>query len=203
MKNTLSKVLIFAAGAAVGSVVTWKLVEEAYKKIAADEIASVQEYYSDKYDIVKPADEDESEDDEEGPVIDQNDIREYAETLLSNRYTDYANGGVTKEKTEEVTEVRDTKGPYVISPDEYAANNDYDNITYTCYADGVVTDMNNQVMRDVEDILGIHPLDHFGDYEEDSVYVRNDELEIDYEILLDYREYSDIVKSNTHRTGVE
>ena len=35
----------------------------------------------------------------------------------------------------------------------------------------------------------------FGDYPEDSdtVYVRNDKLEIDFEILKDYREYSETV----------
>ena len=202
MKNTLSKVLIFAAGAATGSFVTWKLIEAAYKKLAAEEIESVREYYADKYGANDDAgDSEDEEEPDEHPS--EKDIRDYADLIHENNYTDYANGGVTKTKSEEVTEVRDNKGPHVITPDEYAANNDYDNITLTCYADGVVTDTNNQVMRDVEDIIGIHPLDHFGDYEEDAVYVRDDEQEIDYEILLDYREYSEIVKSIPRRSEVE
>ena len=45
MNDTLSKVLIFVAGAAVGSVVTWRLVETKYKKIADEEIKSVKEVF--------------------------------------------------------------------------------------------------------------------------------------------------------------
>ena len=39
----INKILIFAAGVAIGSAVTWKLVKDKYKKQADDEIASVKE----------------------------------------------------------------------------------------------------------------------------------------------------------------
>ena len=44
MKN----VLIFVLGAATGSVITWKLVEQKYKKIADEEIASVKERFKNR-----------------------------------------------------------------------------------------------------------------------------------------------------------
>ena len=44
MNNGLSKILFFAAGAIVGSVATWKFVEEKYKRIADEEIESVKEH---------------------------------------------------------------------------------------------------------------------------------------------------------------
>lgn len=44
MKN----VLIFILGGAVGSLVTWKLVEGKYKKLADEEIASVVGRFKDK-----------------------------------------------------------------------------------------------------------------------------------------------------------
>ena len=46
MKNLLSKVFIFTAGAAIGSAVTWKLVKTKYEKLALEEVEAVREYYS-------------------------------------------------------------------------------------------------------------------------------------------------------------
>ena len=45
MNNTFKNVLIFAAGAFIGSAVTWKLVKTKYEKIAQEEIDSVKDFY--------------------------------------------------------------------------------------------------------------------------------------------------------------
>ena len=49
----INKILIFAAGVAIGSAVTWKLVKDKYKKLADEEIASVKEVWSKKYPNVE------------------------------------------------------------------------------------------------------------------------------------------------------
>ena len=41
-----------------------------------------------------------------------------------------------------------------------------------------------------DDVVGMESLTHFGEYEDDSVFVRNDRLKCDYEILMDERTYS-------------
>ena len=46
----------------------------------------------------------------------------------------------------------------------------------------------------MDEIVGEESLNHFGEYEDDSVFVRSDRLKCDYEILLDQRNYSDVVK---------
>ena len=51
----------------------------------------------------------------------------------------------------------------------------------------------------MDEIVGKESLNHFGEYEDDSVFVRNDRLKRDYEILLDQRNYSDVVKTMPHR----
>ena len=45
MNDTLNKVFIFAAGAIIGSVVTWKIVKTKYEQIANEEIESVKERF--------------------------------------------------------------------------------------------------------------------------------------------------------------
>ena len=51
MKTTLSNFIIFATGAAIGSVVTWKIVKTKYEQIAQEEIDSVKEVYSKRESI--------------------------------------------------------------------------------------------------------------------------------------------------------
>ena len=62
----------------------------------------------------------------------------------------------------------------------------------TDYADGVLTDDWDHPIEDVEGLVGVESLTHFGEYEEDSVYVRNDRYKTDYEILKDLRNFSEI-----------
>ena len=53
--------------------------------------------------------------------------------------------------------------------------------------------MDNEI-EDVDNIVGLDSLDTFGKYEDDSIYVRNDSLKCDYEILADNSNYSDIIE---------
>ena len=87
--------------------------------------------------------------------------------------------------------------PYVISPDELGEK-DYSIISLNYYADGVLADDFDVVIDDVENTVGEDALTHFGEYEDDSVFVRNDELELDYEILKDMRRFEDIPKESLY-----
>lgn len=86
--------------------------------------------------------------------------------------------------------------PYVIAPEEFGEMDDYETVSLTYYSDGVLTDDFDNEIEDVEGMVGEDSLDHFGEYEDDSVFVRNDRYKTDYEILLDLRKYSDVKKSN-------
>ena len=46
MNQTFSNLFIFATGAAIGSLVTWKLLKTKYQQIANDEIESVKSVFS-------------------------------------------------------------------------------------------------------------------------------------------------------------
>ena len=184
MKNSITKLLIFAAGAVIGSAVTWKFAEEKYKRIADEEIASVKEVFSKKE---KDLDEDTELIDED--VLDSTikEVSAYIQKVSEYGYSsedDAKKGGgniVNKDR------------PYIIPPEMFDEEPDYDAVTLTYYNDGVVADMWDEKVDDVDDTIGSDSLNHFGEYEEDSVFVRNDNLKTDYEILRDYRNYSDIV----------
>ena len=84
---------------------------------------------------------------------------------------------------------------YVISPDEFGELEDYTKVSLTYFADGVLADECGEIVDDVEEIIG-DGLDHFGEYEDDSVFVRSDAKRCDYEILKDLRDFSDFKKKN-------
>ena len=179
MNNTLSKFLIFTAGAAIGSVVTWKLVKTKYEKIANEEIESVREYYANK-NKEKLTDEAYGEDDEEP----DGSGREEYETLVRDM-------GYSGENKKEEAKVEDNR-PYVISPEEYE-DSDYNTEALDYYeGDGVLVDAYGDVVENVDELVGADFASHFGEYERDTVYVRNDETEIDYEICRDLRSYSEV-----------
>ena len=190
MNEGLSKFIIFATGAAIGSVVTWKLLKDKYERIAQEEINSVKETFLGPQKDEEPG----SEDDEEEDAITRArkpDINAYAAKLQSAGYVDYANGEAPKPKTEAKVEVvyeEDGPHPYVIPPEEFDEEG-YELVCFTYYADGVLVNDRGDIVKDVEDILGIDPEEHFGEYEEDSVFVRDDEKRIDYEILRDPSNY--------------
>lgn len=182
MNCTLSNIVIFAVGAAIGSAVTYKIVKNKYERIAEEEISSMREYYKGKY--VGPQ--------QSEPISDEKKA-EY-ETLVSEQ----GYGTYSEEKTTE--EVPSMGEPYVISPSEFGEL-DYDTVSLTYYADGVLADEMDEIIEDVDDIVGLDSLNHFGEYEDDSVFVRNDRMSCDYEILLDSRNYANVKKLyQSHKT---
>ena len=190
MNKTLSNLFIFTAGAAIGSAVTWKLVKDKYARIAQEEIEAVREVYM-KHDddIVEPVA------DEEPAVV----IPESVPKFTDQERVDYANIANTYNNNNEKGVPKPVSRPYVISPDEFDENG-YQTVSLTYYADGVVEDDFYDVLDDdeIEEKIGRDSLNHFGEYEEDSVFVRNDELETDYEILRDSRNYADVPKQNPY-----
>lgn len=190
MKNNLINVFMFAVGAVIGSAVTWKFVKTKYEQIANEEIQSVKTYYTQKN--AKNNDEPVVECKEETniePEITENEKEEYIEIIRKSGYTNYHK---VQEEKGSVDDMENDK-PYVISPEEFGELVGYDAITLTYYADGILADDDDEMIDEIDDTIGADSLSHFGEYEEDAVFVRNDARCCDYEILRDYRNYTDVV----------
>jgi len=197
MNSKLLSFLAFVMGAAAGSLVTWKFVEKKYKQISQEEIDSVKETYAKmrKDDLeAKQADLEAAKaklhpaepEKVETPEIQPEEVKKYEDVIVKHNYTSYSNN--VDEKGGDVM----TDRPYIISPDEFGDYPDYETISLTYYNDKVLTDEYNEIVDDIDDLIGDDSLNHFGEYEDDSVFVRNDALKVDYEILLDPANYRDI-----------
>ena len=180
MKNGIKLMFALSVGAAIGSVVTWKVIKTKYQQIAEEEIESVREYYetlySEKESVI------DVEPDQETPAevsVSKADVRSLATRVSELGYN-----------PEE--EVEDVNGPYVISPEEFATLEDYETVELTYYANGVLTDDTDDPIEDIEGTVGSDFASHFGEFEDDSVHIRNEMRRTDYEILAVSRNYTDV-----------
>lgn len=193
MNNALNKTFIFIAGAVIGSVVTWKVVKTKYEQIANEEIESVKERFRDREMTVKDVVETCNN---EGVNVDislkDKDIDKCNDIIDKNGYRNYSTKKYSDNKIEEKEEDEEMEGPYVISPEEFDES-EYKAETLTYYADGILTDLYDNIIdeKDIDGLIGKDSLTHFGEFEDDTVFVRNDEKEIDYEVLRDDDEYYD------------
>lgn len=225
LNSKFINVLMFTAGAAIGSVVTWKVVKTKYERIAQEEIDSVKEafaeYFVDKDDT--SADEVSEEDDEERPSIssrqinwedyedldeddeddeaeedeyqaDEADREEYAR--LTSYYNNEKGGPEDMDK-------HVGRAPYVISPDDFASLDDWKTVSLTYYADDILEDEKYNIINNRNELIGHKALTTFGEYEEDSVFVRNERLKTDFEILKDYRTYDEARSIGPNRVDDE
>lgn len=172
----LTKILLFTAGAGIGSAVTYKILTTKYDKLIQEEIDSVKESFS-RGDHVE-SDEDNDDDDNEIETI--NDI------INQNGYVTESSDKVVKEEEDG----KEMKEPYVISPDEFG-DSDYPVISLWYYTDGIVTNDAGKIIANVEELIGSDFASHFDEYEDDpdTVYVQNDEQGIVYEVMKEYQAF--------------
>lgn len=187
----MNKVIAFVLGAAAGSFITWKLVEKKYKQIADEEIESVIEQFKNR----ERADSGLTVGTAGLNLLDASDDESEIEVAEYKGLVGNAGYAVEDEPTDDsIIKVEvgdDTFAPYVISPQEFGENDLYDSKSWTYYADYVLTDEIGEIVSDPESIIG-DALAHFGDYEDDSVYVRNEVTECDYEILKHDKTFSEV-----------
>ncbi len=176
-KEILIKGLIFVIGVAAGSAATYKLIKDKYEKNTNEEIAAMREHFEKKYKQPEC-------DDGNGYEPTDTDSEKLKDIISGNNYE-------SNSEKEENEEDEDMYVPEVIAPEE-SWEQDYPTITLTYYEeDGVLTDDHNKIITNADELVGPDFVQHFGEYEEDSVYIRNSKLKVHYEILRDYGAYSD------------
>ena len=206
MNKTLANAIMFTIGAAIGSLVTWKVVKTKYERVSQEEIDSVKEEYGRLRDMMKKEIDAcrnvisaNQNDDDDYPDDDDRDFTEHEREMIdyykiSSRYrkTDDENEINKEGDTGKEEEAPYINGPYVISRDEFgepgfsAQSLDY-------FADGVLADSWG-VELDVDETIGDDAIDNFGD--DDIVYVRNERTGIEYEVTRDPRTYEEAVRTN-------
>lgn len=178
-----TKVLYFATliiGAAIGSVSTFACVKGYYERRAQEEIDSVKERFSRVKETVNTKKESESPKQEK--TLDDSKESWYDKVLQKENYISSSHDKHSKEVF---------PSPYIIHPSDVDQSLDYDLINLTYYNNDILTNMDGEIVTDRENLVGLNFVDHFGEFEGDIVFVRNEKLKCDFEITYDERNYED------------
>lgn len=217
--KTLQTILIVIASAGISGAAGYFIAKKKYEKKADEEIESVKKAFNEHLNELTKAGEKidipmtrngyskkkssekktKKESDREPLPTDPVAVANYT------NYTDYYAPYRISSKSVKTEKkfVEDEKGatsndePYIISPDDFMASS-YESSTLLYYADGVLADDDNNVISSYIGLIGPKALNSFGQYQEDTVFVRNDKLKTDFEIILDTREFSKIRRENNN-----
>lgn len=193
MHNRVKYAFIFSIGAALGALATWQYLKPKYERMVQDEVSEFKRDWAER-DGKKEENSYETDDDE-SRIMDITELEEkraqiremakqYDNILEENKYAQVLEKGGSNMKDDE---------PYVISPLKFAEEDeDYEVVSLTYHADGILVDDMGELIEDSESIVGTEFPEHFGEYTEDpdTVYVRNERLMIDYEIQRDLDPYA-------------
>ena len=201
----LHKALYFAFGVAVGAGASWYFWKEYHRKRADEEIQSVKEAFASK-----KAEEVKSEKKEVQMTVDlaadsvayekerQSKLQDYRAMVRESGYRSRTSPkDLLEDDPNEPPPGDNVTKPYVIRPEEFDTLDNYDAVCYTYYADGALVDEDEDPLEipEIATAIGLDFASHFGDYDEDSVHIRNDLRHIDYEIVRDLRKYGDFHES--------
>ena len=180
---------IFAAGLAIGAVAGACVIKNKVLADAKEEIEEVREYYRSKAveatnEVVEEVKEVEEEVKEVKEVV-----QEIKNGSDKRTYVNYNKLASTYKPQEEPTRFDD---PFIIDPSEFGEDPEYDTMTLTYFADGVLVDDVDEVIEEPDIVVGLENLKVFEEFGASSIYVRNDIYKTDYEVIRDDWNHSDL-----------
>lgn len=177
--------LIFAAGALAGAFAGARIAKKHYEELAQEEIEEVRAYYKNKEKEETNAIEEPEKIEEKSIEVEEK--KEYDTIIKHGNYMT-----MEEDKENEEDELCDSDDePYIIDPSEFGNYGHYATQTCTYFADGVLVDDVDEVIEDPETLVGNYHVDIFRDFDATSVYVRNDWMKMDFEIIRDDWFWSD------------
>ena len=193
MKKEFTYFVIFAIGTAAGSLASMKYFKTKYERIADEEIESVKKSFTQlmkKSDILNKK-TDSNPKNNSNSISDNTKGKETLNKVVSK--LDYTSFSKSSAKEEAEDDKPEGDLPYIIPP-EQVGEDDYECNTYTLYSDGVLTDELNDVVEeeDLAYLIGSRDVfKHIDDYGNGAVYVRNDFLGTDFEIIRCLEAYNE------------
>lgn len=181
--KTVKGIFIFVIGVVSGTFVGAQIAKKKYEEIANEEIEEIRAYYKERATELPEQTVEMTRDEEPTPV--EAPEEKSIEVEERKQYNDIIQRGNYMANDEE-EQTNTQYAPYTIDPSEFGKDGEYDTMTCTYFADGVLVDDVDQEFEDWDLHVGRHHVDIFNEFPEATcVYVRNDYDGMDYEILKD------------------
>lgn len=214
MKNSIKGLFIFVSGIAIGTAISGIYFKKKYEKISNEEINSMRDdlRYMMKVNEHNSQVLEEAQEEFEKNKAEFEEAKKKAKNIISNNsyYSDEEENDddddedneyyIYEEESEEEEEKPKNmaRRPYIITPSQFGEIINYDTITVKWFKDHILTDDCDEMIDDPDDCIGWESLNHFGEFEDDCVYVRNDRLKADYEILREPGTYEELLKERPY-----
>lgn len=194
MNNTIKKLILFFTGAAVGSASTYVTYKYTKAKKMDAEFEEMRDIYKKKIEeISKTVDAAIEKSQERENTPEEKSITNQVKPSVKKMAKDYQEAAEKYSAEKNMTKPSRSL-PKVIKPEEFGEIDDYECVTLTYIEkDEIFLDVSDEIVDAAMRNVGKANLNHFSDYEPDVLYVRNESLGIDYEIILKeditYKEY--------------
>lgn len=206
MKSSIKNGLIFLSGGLLGAAAGVYGTAKYYFSKAEKEIEDMRRYYDKKVDDLEEirdqinltADlEEKKEPKVEVEDLEQEEMEEYSELINRLQYNKIS----TKPKTKVKHDTNTVSEPQIISYDEYSEDMNYEKVIVSYFEeDGTLMLEDESLFEDGINVLGPTNLEHFGmmedDPEPDTIYIRNEVLGIDYEVVREEGSYENFLANN-------
>lgn len=228
MTGKIKGLLLFLAGGAIGSLVTTIVLKREYRRLEQEFTQERLEFMRDNKRAEKAPKEPTEASGEDKSVEDKKERQETEKITdldkvrynkIARNYRTVRTGDGIEYPVAEDDEIEERDrherlsletvdtgdGPYVITLEQFQEEMDhYDKSTIYYYEDDdTLTDEGEEVITDVTATIGDDALDNFGCGSEDPevVYVRNDKMGIDYEVIRLSKSYAETVLGYTKDDG--
>lgn len=219
---TIGSVVWAGIGVAACFVIHKKL-DSKYAKLAEVEIAEAKEFYQRLYkadEFATPggavdsladdaanatrryqgrASEEAAPDGDESLVVEETRVEIEEKNIFQDRLTE---DGWDQEKEEEFRATIDNGVPFIIHHDEYMeGEKNYRQVTLTYFlGDDILVDDQDKPIEEVDKTVGVENVTRFGHGSKDNriVYIRNDRLSLDFEVVSDENSYTEKVLGLQH-----
>ena len=187
---TYKEPLLVGVGAALGSAITYFTVKKRFQAKADSEIEEMRRAYNSRLAEL-------SERNRNKPMPDIHElVAEVTKPAPENGIpVDYSAAKEREATPEEIeTVVQSKPGPVLeaITPEDFIAHNGYDKVDVVVYADGIAANQSTDEILDAEETIGIDAVPRIIRGHEDVIYIRNNDLMIDYEIYGNEDTYTEV-----------
>lgn len=176
------RIIYVTFGTIIGSVVTYILMKKHCEEYIHEELRLAREHETAKDSVKKePAKKqtEESKKDSDTVVLNNETSQKIAKGSEPKDYTVYSKG-----KEERMTSL--------ITSERFATEEpDFEKISLSFYeTEGILADMYGDIV-DIDSSIGMKAVSYFELLHQDVIYIRNEKLKIDYEIVLEHESYNE------------
>ena len=187
----MKKGFIFLGGLITGAAITYFAMKNKCEEYIQKEIKEVKDELHNRHN-----------DDVENDVIDVEETEEVNDTEYVENHQEYNEiaNEYAPENEVEITEIEredDPRFTHIVTPEDFGSIEGYDYDSLYWHPNNVVTNNTDTEIIDEDELYNLVGMSwseiesHFGEYEEDTVFVRNNDLKCDYEILRTIEDFEE------------